>query len=286
MRICFLGVGEAFDEMYPNTAILVSVSSSLADSQTPGEHGMVHVLLDCGFTAPAAYYRHAPLKISLSTTASETRSESTQRSRSRVQPDAIWISHFHGDHFLGVPLMLLRFWEEGRSKALSILGPRGVEDKIWAAFELAYPGFRERIAFPVSFLDITPDMHGEFLGLRWSVAANAHSASAPCMSLRLEYGGKSVVYSGDGRSTAATERLARDADLLIHEAYDLDGETPGHGTVTPCLALARQARVKRLALVHVNRTVRAQRAEEIRAMLFAAAGVTATLPEPGTVIEL
>ena len=47
MKIQFIGVGEAFDERYPNTSILVSLNDS--DESR-------HVLLDCGLTAAAAYY--------------------------------------------------------------------------------------------------------------------------------------------------------------------------------------------------------------------------------------
>ncbi|WP_045222097.1 MBL fold metallo-hydrolase [Desulfonatronum thioautotrophicum] len=284
MRIYFLGVGEAFDEFYPNTSLLIYLPGPSGPAKTPEEGGDVHVLLDCGFTAPTAYYRYAPRG------ADEKESEDQPGLRGGdqwvIQPDVIWISHFHGDHFLGLPLMLLRFWEEGRKKMLTIFGPEGVESKVWSAFELAYPGFRERIDFPIVFLNVGPEMSGELLGMRWSTAANAHSLSAPCLTLRLDHAGKSLVYSGDGRPTSASERLAQGADLLVHEAYALEGEPPGHGTVARCLELAGSAGVKHLALVHVQRKVRAEKAEEIRALLNTAEGVTATLPEPGTVIVL
>lgn len=272
MRIYFLGVGEAFDEFYPNTSLLVSVPGPSGPTGTPGDGGDVHLLLDCGFTAPAAYYRHAP--------------RDAGKDGRVIHPDVIWISHFHGDHFLGLPLMLLRFWEEQRTKPLFILGPMGTRAKIWSAFDLAYPGFRERIAFPVTFQDVAPDTNGELFGVRWSTASTLHSASAPCLALRLDHNGIAVVYSGDGRSTPASELLAHNADLLIHEAYALEDVLPGHGTVARCLDTARQAMVRRLALVHVNRSVRAQRAGDIRGLLDTAEGFAATLPEPGTVIVL
>ncbi len=93
MRVCFLGVGEAFDEHYPNTSLLVSL---------PGPEGGSNVLLDCGFTSPAAYYRHAP-----------------EDARTGSALEAVWVSHFHGDHFLGLPLFLLRLWEEELDRPLT-----------------------------------------------------------------------------------------------------------------------------------------------------------------------
>lgn len=281
MRIFFLGVGEAFDETYPNTSLLVSVPG-VSGSET--ENGAAHILLDCGFTAPAAYYRYAPRGVEEK--GSEDQPGVRGDEQRVIQPDVIWISHFHGDHFLGLPLMLLRFWEEGRKKELVIFGPEGVESKVWSAFELAYPGFRERIDFPLFFLDVEPLMQGELFGVRWATAANAHSASAPCMTLRLDHAGNSMVYSGDGRPTSASGQLAQGADLLVHEAYALEGEPPGHGTVAGCLELARGTGTQRLALVHVNRNVRAERAGEIRGLLDTVEGFSAMMPEPGAVVVL
>ena len=260
MRICFLGVGEAFDEHYPNTSLLVSI---------PSPDSGFHMLLDCGFTVPAAYYRHAP-----------------EDARSGSGLDAIWISHFHGDHFLGLPLLLLRFWEEGRTRPLTIVGQAGVEEKVWAACELAYPGFRPRLRYPVRFQEAASGQVIEVAGARWSFALGDHSVATPCLAVRLDCDGGAVMYSGDGRPTLATAELARDVDLLVHEAYGLEPDTPGHGGVPGCLDMARDVRARNLALVHVNRRVRRESAGEIRAMLARVMGEHAFLPEPGDVMTL
>ncbi len=260
MRICFLGVGEAFDEHYPNISLLVSL---------PGPDGGSHVLLDCGFTAPAAFYRHAPEDV-----------------RSGSALDAIWISHFHGDHFLGLPLLLLRCWEEGRDRPLTIVGQAGVEGKVWAAFDLAYPGFRTRLNFPLRFLEALPGEVIDIVGARWSFAPGDHSAVTPCLAMRLDCCGMSMMYSGDGRPTPDTAELARNVDLLVHEAYGLEPDTPGHGGVPGCLDLARDIQARNLALVHVNRRVRRESAGAIRDMLSQAMGEHGFLPEPGDMITL
>lgn len=270
MRICFLGVGEAFDEYYPNTSLLVSL---------PGPDYDSHVLLDCGFTAPAGYYLHAP-----------------EDARSGSALDAIWISHFHGDHFLGLPLLLLRLWQEGRSRSLTIVGQAGVEEKVWIALDLAYPGFRPRISYPVRFQEAAPGVEIDVAGARWRFAPGDHSVVTPCLAVRLDCDGKSVMYSGDGRPTPETEDLARDVDLLVHEAYGLEEDTPGHGGVPGCLDMARDIRARNLALVHVNRRVRRESEGSIRSMLGqntlsggthpGCMGPLGYLPEPGDVVLL
>ncbi|HDQ40031.1 MAG TPA: MBL fold metallo-hydrolase [Desulfonatronum sp.] len=256
MRVQFIGVGEAFDEHYPNTSILVSLG---------GPENQLHVLLDCGFTAAAAYYAHAHVGAAL---------------------DAVWISHFHGDHFLGVPLLLLRFWEEGRTKPLTIMGQKGVEEKLWSSFDLAFPQFKTRLQYPVHCLEAAPGKTIELAGAQWSFTANDHSVLAPCLAVRLACNGKSVFYSGDGRPTPSTADLAQGVDLLIHEAYGLEPDTPGHGGVPGCLELAEKTRAKSLALVHVNRRVRQEKAGVIRDMLATALKGRGFLPEPGDAVAL
>lgn len=256
MQIQFIGVGEAFDERYPNTSILVSLEGLEKES---------HVLLDCGFTAAAAYYAYAGVGAGL---------------------DAVWVSHFHGDHFLGLPLLLLRFWEEGRTKPLTVVGQPGVEEKIWSALELAYPGFRPRLGYPVRCLEAAAGKTLQLLEAQWSFAINEHSVVTPCLAVRLDCHGCSVFYSGDGRPTPATAELAANVDLLVHEAFGLESETPGHGRVPGCLELAQSVGARNLALVHVNRRVRREKAEIIRDMLAKALGEQGFLPEPGEIITL
>ncbi len=256
MQVQFIGVGEAFDERYPNTSILVSFG---------GPNKERHVLLDCGFTAAAAYYAFCSVGADL---------------------DAVWISHFHGDHFLGLPLLMLRFWEEGRTRPLIIVGQAGVDSKVWTAFELAYPGFRQRIQYPVSCIETAPGRGLELLDARWSCALNAHSHTSPCAAIRMDVGDTSIFYSGDGQPTAESALLAQGVNLLIHEAYGLEPDTPGHGGVPGCLELAENVHAEKLALVHVNRRVRREHAPAIRSMLANALGKRGFLPEPGDVIAL
>lgn len=256
MRVQFIGVGEAFDEHYPNTSVLVSLN--------PEEEGD-HVLLDCGFTAAASFYAHSPVGSDL---------------------DAVWISHFHGDHYFGLPLLMLRFQEEGRTKPLTIVGQPGIDEKLWAAFELAYPGFRQRLQYPVHCIEARAGKSLELLAAQWSFAANEHNNSTPCLAVRLDCRGKSVFYSGDGRPTSSTADLAQGVDLLIHEAYGIAQDAPGHGGVRGCLALAGSVQARVLALVHVNRRVRREQAGMIRDMLANEFGFQGLLPEPGELVAL
>jgi ribonuclease Z len=69
--------------------------------------------------------------------------------------------------------------------------------------------------------------------------------------------GRKIVYTGDTRPNDSTVRLARGADLLIHEAtFDDDSEQKalesGHSTPSQAAAIARDAHVKKLVLTHIS----------------------------------
>lgn len=253
MKITFLGVGEACDAQYPNTSILVAAV----------EDAREHVLLDCGFTTPHVYFK------------------------SCSDPEAllgVWISHFHGDHFFGMPLLLLRLSEMGREKPLLILGPESIQQKIEAALELAYPGVGEQLGFPVDYLPVEPGKRVEATGFQWKSAKNHHSQSA--LSVLIRTGQKSVLYSGDGGPTPESLALAKGCDLVIHEAFCFEGEMSGHGSVSRAVEFAQKAGAPQLALVHIQRSERESRKAAIMEYLFKVKGCSVFLPEPGTSVKL
>ena len=254
MELNFLGVGEACDGNQPNTSILLKTNAS----ETAGR-----ILLDCGFSTPHQY-------ISLNPSAEEL--------------EILWISHFHGDHFLGTPLLLLWFWEMNRAKPLNIIGPPGVKAKIDQALNLAYPNLMSRLGYSLLFHEAIPEVQLHISDSIWKAAYNEHSQ--PCLSLRLELNGKSIFYSGDGRPTTITQSLASGCDIIIHEAYGYEDAVPGHGSISTCLNFARTAGSKRLALVHMQRDVRTQFLDALKDLQKEYTDIEIILPEKGSTISL
>jgi ribonuclease BN (tRNA processing enzyme) len=198
--------------------------------------------------------------------------------------DAVWISHLHGDHFFGLPQVLLRFHEQEREKELIVAGGPGVEKSVKAALDLAYPGVREKMGYPLRFLEVSPGSDFELPGFSCRAAKVEHAVVS--LALRLEDASNSVFYSGDGRSTPESSALAADCDLVIHEAFGLDPVKPDHGSVRESIEFAVRAGAARLALVHVQRDVRAEKAGEIREMLAQISGMQAFLPRSGDSLKL
>ena len=70
-------------------------------------------------------------------------------------------------------------------------------------------------------------------------------------------------------------------DLMVHEAFHLSKDIPGHGTIAGSVEMARACKAKRLALVHIQRDVRRERFEEIRELARSVQEVEVIIPEPG-----
>ena len=117
------------------------------------------------------------------------------------------------------------------------------------------------------------------LGLSWRTAVNDHPQRD--LALRMETQGKSLFYSGDGRPTSETRALAEGVDLIVHEAFHLSKDIPGHGTIAGCLDMAQSCGARRLALVHIQRDVRRDRFDEIKELMNTVRDFEILIPEPG-----
>ncbi len=244
MELLFLGVGEACDENFPNTSILV--------------HDKNTVLLDCGFSVPHNFFKYY---------------------NDPNELDIIWISHFHGDHFLGTPLMILRFWEMGRVRPLYFVGQEGLEEKIKTAMELAYPSFLKKLKYDIIFIELKPMDKTSILNFSFQTTYTNHSIKN--MALRLE-GSKSLYYSGDGKPAPESILLARECDLIIHECFLIKGELEGHGSLEMAIDFTQNAGVKKLAIVHMQRDER----KKLRLKEINSKGIELFAPDIGEKILL
>lgn len=233
MHITFLGVGEACDQQFGNTSVLVNTSNS---SQ---------FLLDCGFSVPHRYFNMFD---------------------DPEKPDTVWISHFHGDHFFGIPLLLLRLWEMGRINPLTIIGRKGVAERIIHALDTAYNGFSKKLQYELIFKELEPGKNLNHSGVTLHAAQTIHAERN--LGLLLDDGSKKIYYSGDGRPSEMTKELTQNCDLIIHESFKMVDDYPNHGSITSCLKLLKESKAKRLAFVHLERNFRRNQTDKINALLF------------------
>lgn len=146
----------------------------------------------------------------------------------------LFLTHFHSDHVDGMgPMMLLRWTGSAATSPLPVHGPEGVEAVI-AGFNAAYKldnGYRTahhgtKIAPPsgagavaVPFgLNAESAVVFENAGLKITAFRVDHDPVSPAVGYRFDYKGRSVVISGDTAKSPNLERVAKGADLLLHEA--------------------------------------------------------------------
>ncbi|WP_417908507.1 MBL fold metallo-hydrolase [Candidatus Electronema sp. PJ] len=232
MEIFFLGVGEACDTAHGNSSSLITASNG------------TRILLDCGFSVPHQYFRTVEQPTEL---------------------DCIWISHFHGDHFLGLPLLFLRLWQLGRTRPLVIVGQKGIDCKVRAALELAYPTFEKKLSFTFEFHVLHAQESISVAGLTWSAALTQHSQYN--LGLRLKDGPTSFYYSGDGRAGKHAKELIQGCDFVIHESFSKVDTYPYHGSVTSTLLLAQELEMGQIALVHLDHDLRRTELPAIQEMV-------------------
>jgi ribonuclease BN (tRNA processing enzyme) len=109
----------------------------------------------------------------------------------------------------------------------------------------------------------------------------------PAYAIRVEYGNKSLTYTGDTGPNDALVELARGTDLLLSEAAQQDNNPANaadlHLTPSEAGEHAKRAGVKRLVITHVppwyDRVVQTENARRT----FSGEVLTAT---PGAVYEL
>ncbi len=176
--------------------------------------------------------------------------------RGGIDPSEIgWIllTHLHGDHFGGVPFLVLDGQFSQRTLPLLIAGPPGVAARVEEAMEVFFPG-SSHIArrFPVEFLELTERVPTQVGPSTVTPFPVLHPSGAPSYALRVEYGGKVISYSGDTEWTESLVDVARGADLFVCEAYFFEKAVSYHLDYKTFLKHRSQLECRRLILTHMN----------------------------------
>ena len=221
MRLQFVGCGDAFGSGGRlNTCFHVS-----------GDR--VNFLIDCGASSLPALKR---LGIS------------------RDEIDLILITHFHGDHFAGLPFLLLDAQFSRRTRPLVIAGPEGIEQKLPLVMEALFEhSSKTKPKFDLSVVTLRPEETRAFGDVSVTPFPVVHGASGgPFLGYRIQAEGRVIAYSADTEWTGTLIPLAREADLLIAEAYYYDKVVKNHLSLATLQTHLGEINPKRLVLTHMS----------------------------------
>lgn len=177
--------------------------------------------------------------------------------------DAIAVSHLHGDHFAGIPFMLLDFtYESKRERPLEIIGPPGIEERIYTLYHTLYSERRgETPPFPVRFTEMQDGSAYEVADARIESFHVPHQVTELSLGHRVRAGGNSIVYSGDTPWTKDLLHQSSGADLFLCECSVFDSEVPRHVRYVEIEQDRQRLECKELMLIHLGSEVRARAAE-------------------------
>lgn len=204
--------------------------------------------------------------------------------------DAVFITHFHNDHYADLGDVMEWSWILGRRQILQVYGPTGITqivDSFQSAYELEESYRTTHHGKEIMPPEWSPSKPIEFSppnddsamviyekdGVTVKTFRVNHSPVEPAVGYRIEYAGKVIVISGDTLRTTSLLEQSRNADLLVADAMNKKfveimekitrelGNTDQakilfdirdyHVDVSDVGALAHEAKVKRLALTHL-----------------------------------
>jgi ribonuclease BN (tRNA processing enzyme) len=242
MKIIFLGVGEAFDPNQPNNSQLLATDKT-------------NLLIDCGFSTPWQLWKLKDDPNLL---------------------DAIYISHQHADHFFGLPALLLRMWEGGRERDLTIICQKEMKESFKDFMEYAYKGFMDKFKYKINLVESSEGESLKFQDLDFSFEETVHSGKN--LAVKITDGNAKFSFSGDGSPVAGTD-FYENLDLLILETYLYDKEIIGHSSIVSAIKFAENNNVRCLALTHINRDFRKNELPALRDQIKSEK-VKIIIPEP------
>lgn len=212
MKIIFLGTNGWFDTKTGNTVSALIKTDSC------------NIILDAGFGFAKA-----------------------DRYLDNTKPTAIFLSHLHLDHIVGLhALAKFKF-----PKGLSIYAPKSALKDLRAFIAQPFTVPLAGLSFKIKFLGASQKMN--FAGMKIKTLPLVHASD--CLGYRFQGHDKTIAYCTDTGSCENIIKLGLNADVLITECALRKGQDHGgwpHLDPIQAALLAKEAKAKKLVLTHFD----------------------------------
>lgn len=180
-------------------------------------------------------------------------------------PDAVLISHLHGDHFGGLPFLLLEYtYMAARTRPLVIAGPPTTERRLTELATALYA--KDMVASPpcpLEFVELSDGTQATLAGVEVEAFEVPHQASPFSLGYRLGVSGGSMLFSGDSAWTEKFVEMSAGTDLFLCECCTMEPADSGHTNYRELAANHHRLSCRRLLLTHLGQDVRSATGVEL-----------------------
>ena len=168
--------------------------------------------------------------------------------------DGIIITHFHGDHFGGLPYVLLEAnFAKKRTSPLTIVGPPGVADRVGELLSTSYPKVDIMdFTFSVEFVEFCENKKIAMGPLNIEAFPVVHVPASLPHGIRVKYHNTTLAFSGDTGWTDNLYKIADAADLFICECNFYSTELASHLNYQKIIAERDNLKCRRIILNHLG----------------------------------
>jgi ribonuclease BN (tRNA processing enzyme) len=173
--------------------------------------------------------------------------------------DAIAVSHLHGDHFGGLPFLLLDCqYAARRKRPLALFGPPGFHERLDEAMESFFSGSRQtKWGFDWRVVELAFNTPVDAAGFQLVAREVRHPSGAPATAFRIAAQNRVIAYSGDTEWVDSLIDISANADVFVVECSGGETPVPGHIAWSTLREKLKLLTAKRIVVTHLGQDAEA-----------------------------